>query len=348
LYAWIEIGDADVLATRTLLVGIVWTGVFFSTLLSLSLRMSLIRASLFGAALGVVVATLVWGVSWRYTAQDWQLDPYSAVAAIVLMTLPLPFFIAAQQGNWRNYDQLFHQSWDIVLRTSIALLFIAAVWLLIYLSDVLLSLVGLQFIDALLEAEALPFLITGAAGGLALAVAAEEAAPKGADLVLMLLRPLLPLLVAVVALFLAALPFRGLSNLFGDLSAGGAILTMSAVAATLITAVVEAGNAQVSRSKILVLSARAMAVLLLFLSVLAAVSVGLRTAQYGWTPARLYAAIAALIAIGFGVHYALAAPRADWAARIRSANTTMALAMIAAAALVLTPLINAERISSAS
>jgi hypothetical protein len=91
-----------------------------------------------------------------------------------------------------------------------------------------------------------------------------------------------------------------------------------------------------------------MAVLLLFLSVLAAVSVGLRTAQYGWTPARLYAAIAALIAIGFGVHYALAAPRADWAARIRSANTTMALAMIAAAALVLTPLINAERISSAS
>jgi hypothetical protein len=348
LYAWIKIDEAEILASRTLLVGTVFTGVFFSTALSLSVRMTLIRASMFSAAHAGVLAGLIWGVSWRYGVQDWQLSAHSAGAALVLMTLPLPFFIAAQQGNWRNYEQLFGQSWDIVLRNGIAILFIAAVWLLLYLSDLLLSLVGLQFLDTLLDVEALPYLITGAAGGFALAVASEGAAPKAVGLMLMLLRPLLPLLLAIVALFLAALPFRGLSNLFGGLSAGGAILTMSAVAASLITAVAAARGEDVSRSKAMALSARALAILLLFLSVLAMVSVGLRTVQYGWTPARLYAGLAALIAIGFGAHYAYAALHANWAARIRNANISMALAMIAAAALALTPLFNAERISTAS
>jgi hypothetical protein len=347
LYGWIEIAKADVLTLRALLVGAVATLAFFSALLSLSLRMPLMRAGLASGALGAGVAVLVWLALLRYDGGDFSGEPFAFTAVFALITLPLPFIIAWHRGDWRDYAVLFHESWDIALRSVIAGFFAGAVWLLIYLCHVLLSLVGLGFIDLLLDTEVLPFVITGIAGGFGLAVADEAAAPKGASLGLLLIRPLLPPLLGVVALFLLALPLRGLSSLFGGLSAGIVLLSIAAVAATLITSVVEARDQDTSRSRILTLSARAMAVLLVVLAVLAALSVGMRVMQYGWTPPRVYGALAALIACGYGAGYGYAGLRADWAARIRRINVTMAAVLIGAAALVLTPVMNAPRISAA-
>lgn len=349
LYIWVQIGLAEVLVGRTLMFGVVATGVFFGALLAVSSRMALRRAAIYALAQAVIVALLILLASLRFDTQEVFIGSiFPVFAAVILCCLPLPFFIAHAQGNWRDYATLFEQAWDIVLRYSVGVLLVGTVWLLIFLSDLLLSLVGLGFLDLILDNGATAYLITGAAGGFGMAVAAESISAAGASLALMLLRPLLPLIVGVVALFLIALPFRGLSSLFGALSAGMTLMAISAVAATMVTAVVDARGEAASRSRLLALSARVMSVLMLILGALAVVAVAQRVMQYGWTPPRIYAALGAAVSLGYGLIYAAEAVRGDWMARIRRANVTMALALVALAALVLTPVLNAERISTAS
>jgi hypothetical protein len=349
LYIWVQIGLAEVLVGRTLMFGVVATGVFFGALLAISSRMALRRAAIYALAQAVILALLILLASLRYDTQDAFIGSiFPVFAALILCCLPLPFFIAHAQGNWRDYATLFEQAWDIVLRYSVGVLLVGTVWLLIFLSDLLLSLVGLGFLDLILDNGPVAYLITGAAGGFGMAVAAESISAAGASLALMLLRPLLPLIVGVVALFLIALPFRGLSSLFGALSAGMTLMAISAVAATMVTAVVDARGEAASRSRLLALSARVMSVLMLILGALAVVAVAQRVMQYGWTPPRIYAALGAAVSLGYGLIYAAEAVRGDWMARIRRANVTMALALVGLAALVLTPILNAERISTAS
>lgn len=349
LYAWVQIAQDVYLAERSMLVGVCFTAVFFGTLLAIAPRLDLRRAAGFAAALAASIAALIWLTSLRYDSiSELAVAGFPALAVFMLVWLPLPFLIAAALGNWRDYAALFDQSWGIVLRFAIAVVLALAVWALILLSDQLLGLVGLAFLHALLDFGPAHYLITGAAFGLGIAVSAEALAPKGAGLALLLLRPLLPPIAAVVALFLLALPMRGLSNLFGDLSAAMTLLAILAVAATLITSVVDTTGAAATRSRVLVLSARIMAVMMLVLGLLAAYAIWLRVSQYGWTPARIYGALAAFVGVGYGALYAWSAVRADWMAGIRRTNIALALTQIAIAALSLTPLLNAERISTAS
>lgn len=348
-YLWVQIALAEIMAGRALLAGSITLIVFFGALLALSPRVALRRAAVYALGQAVVVAALMVLASLRFDAADAFLGAvFPVFAALILGALPLPFFIAHASGNWRDYATLFEQAWDIVLRYGVGLLLIGAVWLLIFLSDLLLSLVGLRFIDWILEFDAAIYAITGAAGGFGLAVAAEALAPKGARLALMLLRPLLPMIVAVVAVFLVALPFRGLSSLFGTLSAGMTLMTISAVAALMVTAVVDTQGEAASRSRVLAVSARVMSGLMLVLGALAVVAVAQRVGQYGWTPPRLYAAIGAAVSLGYGLLYAAHALRPDWMGGIRRANVTMALGLIVLAALTLTPVLDAERLSTSS
>lgn len=349
LYLWVQIGLAEVLVGSALMVGVVATGVFFGALLAISPRMTLRRAAIYALSQAVVVALLILLASLRFDTQEAFIGSiFPVFATLILCCVPLPFFIAHTNGNWREYATLFEQAWDIVLRYGVGLLLVATVWLLIFLSDLLLSLVGLGFLELIWEIGPAAYLITGAAGGFGMAVAAESMGAAGASLALMLLRPLLPLIVVVVALFLIALPFRGLSSLFGALSAGMTLLAISAVAATMVTAVVDARGEAASRSRLLALSARVMSVLMLVLGALAMVAVAQRVMQYGWTPPRIYAALGAAVSLGYGLVYAAGAVRGDWMARIRRANVTMALALTLLATLTLTPVLNAERISTAN
>ncbi len=349
LYLWVQIGLAEVLVGRALMFGVVATGVFFGALVAISPRMTLRRAAVYALAQAGIVALLILLASLRFDTEEGFIGSvFPVFAAMILCCLPLPFFIAQTNGNWRDYATLFEQAWDIVLRYGVGLLLVGTVWLLIFLSDLLLSLVGLGFFDLIWDIGPAAYLITGAAGGFGMAVAAESMGAAGASLALMLLRPLLPLIVAVVALFLVALPFRGLSSLFGALSAGMALMAISAVAATMVTAVVDARGEAATRSRLLALSARVMSVLMLVLGALAVVAVAQRVMQYGWTPPRIYAALGAAVSLGYGLVYAAGAVREGWMARIRRANVTMALALVLLAGVTLTPLLNAERISTAS
>ena len=82
----------------------------------------------------------------------------------------------------------------------------------------------MEIISDLLDIDGVPFVLTGLVLGLAIAVVNELSDYVSPYLILQLLRLLLPVLVVVMAVFIVALPFRGLSGLFGGLSAAATLM----------------------------------------------------------------------------------------------------------------------------
>lgn len=350
LYALDEMQARAILGERIGLGLTVLTLTFFTALLAMAGATGLRRALPLAALIaGVASGLLAWGAG-RFASVGAYLDtglPY--LCGAVLALVPIPFAIAAAGPGWRHYPTLFTESWDMVVRYAAATIFVGIVWAVVLLSDLLLQIVGLSVIGDLLDVPAVPFAVTGAALGLGMAVVTELADLISPDLFLRLLRLLLPVVLAVMGVFLLALPFRGLSGLFGTQSAAGTLLVSAAVAASLVTTATAQTEGEATASPLLRRAARIMALILPLFTGLAAWAIWQRVAQYGWTPDRVLAAAIAVLGLGYGAVYGLAAiRRGTWMARIRQGNTGMALVLIAGAALLLTPVLNPQAISVAS
>ncbi len=325
-------------------------GAFFVAVLAMVGPVSLRRAALAAAIYAGPVAILMTWASLRFdTVEDSLKSGHPLFAYTVLVLIPLPFMISRlQRGKWGQYDVLFDQSWNIVVRYVAAWLFVGAVWALLMLSDALFQLVGLTIIEDLLDIEAVPYLLTGTVLGVALAVVNELSDYVSPYLVLRLLRLLMPAVLVVVAVFLIALPFRGLSHLFGSLSVATTLLAMAGAAATLVTTALDTDDSRAVKGSLMGLTCQALALCLPALAGLAGYAVLLRVMQYGWTPDRLAAATIATIALGYGTAYAAAILwRQDWQGRIRGSNVVMAVLVLCVAALWLTPLFSPQRLSTA-
>lgn len=350
LYLLGKLLDRHILNDRAALALAALAAVFFIALLALVGPLTLRRAAAGALALALAVAGLLSWASLRYDSVDRFLaTPLWALAGTILALVPLPFVIAAAGPGWRDYPTLFGQAWTIVVRYVAAWLFVGLVWTVIWLSDALLGIVGLRIIQNLLEVSFVPWIITGIMLGLALAVVTEFADLVSPYLILRLLRLLLPVVLVVMVVFIAALPFKGLSGIFDGLSAAAVLLAMAAMAATLVTTAIDQSDAEATDSRLLARATEALALILPVPVALGGYGVWLRVAQYGWTPDRVVAAVLAVLALGYGLIYAVAVLRgAGWMARIRQGNVSMALATVAVAAVLLTPLVNPERIAAAS
>ncbi len=350
LYALVEVTDAELISDRTALLVFTFAGGFFAALLALAGQLPFRRAVPAAALLAAVASGLLYWASFRFDLlDDFMNTPLAPLAAFGLGVLPLPFIMAAQGSGWRDYPSLFRNAWGLAFQFAAASLFVGIIWLLLYLSDALLTLVGITVIDDLIDMEPVPFLITGFAFGLSLAVVTELAEIVSPSVILRLFRLLAPLVLGVIAVFLAALPFRGLSGLFDGLSAAGILLAMAAVAAGLVSMVIDQDDASATASPVLRRSAQGLAMILPVLAALSVWSVWLRVDQYGWTPERIFAVLCTVLALGYGGFYAAAVLRGGgWMERIRQGNILMAIAGIAVCLLILTPVLNPERISAAS
>lgn len=342
--------DRSLLAERPAMALFVLALVFFIGLLGMAGRLRLPRAALVAAGVAALVALLLFWGSFRYTdLSEFMNSPGPVLAGMVLAFVPLPFAIAALTTGWRHYPTLFSEAWGIVIRYAAAWLFVGLVWLVLFASDMLLRGVGLTFIRDLLEQPVVGFVLTGAMLGLAIAVVDEMADVVSPYLVLRLLRLLLPPVLLVMMIFVLALPLGGTGRLFGTLSAAATLLGMAALGATLVTAALDQTPEEATRSVLVRRSAQGMAAVMMAPAGLGAWAVWLRVAQYGWTPDRVLGAAIAALGLGYGLLYLLAVLRgAGWEARIRQANVTMALALLALSAALFTPLLNPEAISSHS
>ncbi|WP_126974675.1 DUF4153 domain-containing protein [Frigidibacter oleivorans] len=323
---------------------------YFAAALGLAGQIRPRLALLAALPLAVIVALLSVVASLRFDRVGQFLDgPDKLLAALVLTMLPLPFLIAARVGRgWDDYPVLFLAAWNVVMRYAAAWLFAAVVWAVVWLSDLLLSLVGIGLIGDLAGEPVTIWLVTGTALGLGLAVVAELSDIVSPFLVLRLARLLLSPLLAVVAIFLAALPLRGLSGLFGDFSAAATLMTIALAGVSLVSVTADRGPEDEARSPLTRGAARGMALALPVLGALALWAVLLRIGDYGFTPERVAALVLAGVVLAYGLAYAGCAALAGtrWMAALRRANVLMATGLLAVAALWLTPVLNAEAIAA--
>ncbi|PWE29277.1 DUF4153 domain-containing protein [Maritimibacter sp. 55A14] len=325
---------------------------FFGGTLVATGPVSFPRAAALSAPLALAGAGLLTWSSLRHDGVEAYLETGHPVAAwLAIWFMALPFLIAGAmaRGGWRDYSALFEQSWSIVVRGATAWIFTGVFWLVYTLSDTLLGLVGITLLADLTDHGWFVMGLSGLVLGLGLAVLSELSSVLTPSLVLRMLRLLLPVVTAVVAVFLVMVPIRGLDDVFGSLSAAGTLLAMAVGAITLVTSALDEDDFCATDSPIMRATAQIMSLLLPVLAALAGWAVWVRVAQYGWTPDRLMAALAALAVMLYALLYAVSvALRGGWMARIRAGNTWMAMGLMGLSVLWLTPVLNPERISAQS
>lgn len=339
----------DALDNQRLLIWIASATVGFFVLLFALLGSLRWRDAVTGAGvLALSDAALLYWASGRFIeAEDLFDGSFLPLAWAIILFVGAPFAAAAMQGKLRDYAFLFDTAWNIVVRYLAAWIFVGLVWGLVFLSDALLGIVGVTIIETLLDYDPVPPVLTGASVGIALSVAQDLKAYVSPYLPLRLLRLLLPLVLGVVAVFIVALPFQGLSDLFGDFSAAAVLMGVAIAAISLITSALDRQDDDGIQSRGMVWMTRALALLLPVLAGLAVWAMWLRVAEYSWTPERLAASLAALLILAYAVLYGLAALQPSvWRLMIRQTNIAMAALVLVLSALWMTPLMNAHRMSA--
>jgi hypothetical protein len=297
------------------------------------------------------VALVSWAGRRHVVATDLLDDPVmlSVMTGLVFFATPFLLVWVQARADWRRYAALFDAAWTMAVRYGVAWVFVGVFWLVAFLSNALLELVEIDLIDQMLQIDWVRFGMTGAVLGLGLAVIYELRQTISPYLILRLLRLLVPVVLVVVAVFLAAVPFRGLSELFGEFSAAGTLMGAAIAAITLISTALDKDDAAAVSTTGIRLATRGLALMLPLLTGLAVWAVVLRVRQYGWTPDRVLAISVALFLLTYGAGYCGSILFGHgWAGRIRRVNVAMALAVIGACALWLTPVVDAYRISTNS
>ncbi len=325
---------------------------FFAVLLALSGPAQVMRAIPSAGLLSLVAAALVAWAGMRFETLEAFFQaghPVYAWAIFLFIGTPFAAVIIQDHASFRDYARLFEASWSIVVRYSASWLFVAVVWAVLILSNALLEIVGVTVIEDLLDIDAVPQVFTGMALGLGLSVVHELRAVLSPFLVLRLLRMLVPVMVVVVVVFIAALLLQDRQDWFGGLSPAATLLAVALGCVSLVSIALDKEDADAVKTGWMRWATAALALMLPVLAALAAYAIWLRVAEFGWTPSRLTAAsVAAVVSLYSAAYAGSVILRGRWLARIRQANIRIAALIFVGCAIWLTPLFNAEAVSTSS
>ncbi len=308
-------------------------------------------AVVFGAIAGLLVASISY---WNGPWEQWNADePLRFASALLTVAIAAPFVQLAQDRGRAStdYPELHAYAWTNVVVWLASLGFTLIAYALAHLLAELFALIGIRTVRTLLRESWFGWMIAGGAFGGAVGLLRDN------DRIVRLLQRvavtilsvLAPVLAGGLVLFLLALPFTGLQPLWDSTRATTPILLACVAGAlVLIGGVVGGAPDEEARSPILRGSALALALAILPLAAIAAVSTWSRIAQRGMSPERLWALlfVAVFVAIGAAYLYAVARGRTRWPDRARAANVRLALGVCALATLLATPLVDLGAISA--
>jgi hypothetical protein len=278
-------------------------------------------------------------------------QPAMVIAGGAILLVGAPFLLVrlVSPRDWRRYDALFDAAWTMHLRFLAAWVFAGIFWLVLLLSNALLELVRLPLMTWILAPEWTGFALTGAMFGIGMAVVYDLRETVSPFILFRLLRILVPVVLVVLGIFVAAVPFSGLSDIFGPLSAAATLMGMVLLVLVLVNAAIDRSDGRAVGAGWLRQATRLLSFGTGALGLLAMWALAERVRQYGWTPQRVIAISAAAVLLAYGVAYALAALRgAGWMGRLREANVVLAMVTIVASAVLMTPVLNPYRIATAS
>lgn len=308
-------------------------------------------------ALGFYDAWRVGFVENRYWGRD---GAHSVMpSALLLFFTGVGFFIAhamvlaAAADNRRiaRYPTYFETAWKLAIQIKFSAMFVGVLWLVLWLGASLFMLIKLDFLRLLLQKSW--FVIPVTAFAFSAAFHLTDVRPgivRGIrTLLLVLMSWLLPIIVLLVAGFLLSLPWTGLAPLWATRHATAVLLGASAVLVLLINAAFQGGEMQSHVARLLRISARVAAVLLMPIVLIAVYSLGLRVQEYGWTVDRVIAAACLLVAGCYACGYLWAAlGKGEWLSRIAPTNIVTALVVLAVLLALFSPVADPARISVAN
>jgi hypothetical protein len=308
-------------------------------------------SAIFAAAAGLVTALVGW---WNGAPQNWGPgEGWQFAASLAAVAIAVPLFQAARDAGSRRFATaaVHAYAWSNVILWGAAWAFVGASFLLTLLLSELFRLIGINLLHDLLNEGWFDWTLAGGAFGAAVGLLRDR------DTILHTLqkvvRAILSLLAPVLALglliFVLALPFTGLAPLWSQTKSTTPIVLMCILGAVVLAnAVVGNGADEEARSPVLRYAAMALAAVLLPLAFVAALSVGQRIGQYGYTPDRLWAGVFVAAAAAFAAAYlfALIRGRRGWAAQLRTANVRLAAGLCLLALFLALPIVSFGAISA--
>jgi hypothetical protein len=312
-------------------------------------------------ALWMSVAALVLAILGMHDAWRTALDaaPRRQPSALMFPFCLGFFFIAhslvlaaARDGRRiPHYASCFESAWKLSIQLLFSALFVAGVWLVMWLGDALFGLLKLHFLaDLLRESWFSVPLVCLAFSSAMHTTDMRPAIVRGIrSLLLVLMAWILPIAVLLIGGFLAALPFTGLQTLWQTRHATAVLLASCAVLVVLVNSAFQAGDAAAGLARIVRLAARVACLLLLPLALLGVYALGLRVGEYGWTTDRVLAAACLVVALFYAGGYVIAAVRlaGPWLDDLRHVNLAGAFVVLAVSLALFTPLADPARIAVA-
>lgn len=299
----------------------------------------------FAVGAGLVVASVIY---WNGGPGRWDAnDGWRFFCGLLAVGIAAPLFQAMRDQGRRvlPYAAVHDHAWTNVVLGALALAFLGIVWLLAWLLASLFNLIGIDLLRELMRKEWFGWLLSGAALGAGLGMLRDQDRVVGMlqRVVMIVLSVLAPVLGAGLLIFLLAIPFTGLKPLWeATRDTTPILLSCCAGALILANAVIGDGPEDEARNRLLRWGALALALAILPLAVIAAISTGLRLDQYGLSPSRLWALVFIAFACAVGLAYlvALAVKRMGWAEAARPANLRLGIGLCGLMLLLSTPLIS--------
>jgi hypothetical protein len=248
------------------------------------------------------------------------------------------------------YATYFDIAWIHGVQLAFSALFTGVTWLVLYLGAALFELVKLKFLTELIREEWFAIPVTVFAFSCAMHLTdVRPAIVRGIrSLLLMLLSWLLPVIVVLVGGFLLTLPFTGLAPLWATRRAAAVLLFAAASLVVLINAAWQNGEDGKAIARMVRLAARAAALLLAPLVLIAMYALFLRVRDYGWTAERVSAAACMLVAACYAAGYFRAALSTGWLPALAGVNIATAFIVLGVLMLLFSPLLDPARVSVAS
>lgn len=249
------------------------------------------------------------------------------------------------------YARYFEAAWKQGVQLALSVGFTGAFWLVLFLGASLFKLIGLTFLQELIEEVwfAIP------ATTLAFAMAVHIADVRGnivegiRSIALALLSWLLPLMALLAAGFLIALIFTGLDPLWKTRNAASILLLTSAALVILTNAAFQDGDAARAVPKPMKLAGYVVGFILLPFVVIAGYAISLRVAQYGWTGDRITAAAVTVVALCYAGGYLaadiFALRKTDWRLIVERTNIASAVLSVAVIIALFSPIADPQRIA---
>ena len=332
-------------------VAVTWPALLLLCLESGRVLRTVVRVSLFCAVLVPPAAYIGWQASPpREFPVESLIVVYVITTAIACFkaSMYLQHFVADAPITYRT---LFRYSWRNALVVGLSAPLVWGVALILFLWWSLFAAIGIDFFAELFTKDWFLFPVLAVVFGLGVLIFRRLATVIDGITSLLegLFRLLLPLVVSVVAIFLAALPFTGLRPLWETGNGTALLIGINVVALFFANAVYQPGR----RPPYPLIVHRLLyggAFLLPVVSMLAFYGLYLRIAQYGFTVERCWALVMCCLMALFSIGYAagIARRRDDWPETLGRVNKFMGWVFVALAVLVNTPLLDFRKISLAS